>query len=101
MPRNGDRPPTAPDLSGRQSAASGSGDDILILGRFLQGIGGAVILPATLSNVNDVFDGKDRATAFAIWCAPRATPPSGCCTHFPSGRRSYRRPRMRQSMPPT
>ena len=40
---------------------------ILILGRFLQGIGGAMILPASLSTVNATYRGKDRAIAFAIW----------------------------------
>ncbi|MFZ0324881.1 MAG: MFS transporter [Actinomycetes bacterium] len=40
---------------------------VLILGRFLQGIGGAMILPASLSSVNAMFQGKDRAVAFAIW----------------------------------
>jgi EmrB/QacA subfamily drug resistance transporter len=40
---------------------------VLILGRVLQGIGGAMILPASLSSVNAMFQGKDRAVAFAIW----------------------------------
>ncbi len=40
---------------------------MLIFGRFLQGIGGAMILPATLSTVNSLFRGKERAIAFAIW----------------------------------
>ncbi len=40
---------------------------VLILGRFLQGIGGAMILPASLSTVNAMYRGKDRAVAFAIW----------------------------------
>jgi len=40
---------------------------VLILGRFLQGIGGAMILPTTLSTVNAIYTGKDRAVAFAIW----------------------------------
>ena len=40
---------------------------LLIAGRFLQGIGGAMILPASLSTVNAMYHGKDRAIAFAIW----------------------------------
>ncbi|MGN5734848.1 DHA2 family efflux MFS transporter permease subunit [Arthrobacter psychrochitiniphilus] len=41
----------------------------LILSRVLQGVGGAAVLPATLSSVNSTFFGKDRTTAFAIWGA--------------------------------
>ena len=39
----------------------------LIVARLLQGIGGAMILPATLSTVNATYVGQDRAIAFAIW----------------------------------
>ena len=48
-------------------AATASSSGILIFGRFLQGIGGAMILPATLSTVNTLFRGSERAIAFAIW----------------------------------
>ena len=48
-------------------AATAPTGGVLILGRFLQGIGGAMILPATLSTVNAIYTGKDRAVAFAIW----------------------------------
>jgi len=48
------------------AATAGSGG-MLIFGRFLQGIGGAMILPATLSTVNSLFRGRERAIAFAIW----------------------------------
>ncbi len=48
-------------------AATAPSSGILIFGRFLQGIGGAMILPATLSTVNSLFRGQDRAIAFAIW----------------------------------
>jgi len=41
----------------------------LILSRVLQGVGGAAVLPATLSSVNSTFFGKDRTTAFAVWGA--------------------------------
>lgn len=40
---------------------------VLIAGRALQGVGGAMILPATLATVNVLFTGKERAVAFAIW----------------------------------
>lgn len=48
-------------------AATASSGAMLIFGRFLQGIGGAMILPATLSTVNTLFRGRERAVAFAIW----------------------------------
>ena len=48
-------------------AATAPNGSVLIVGRFLQGIGGAMILPATLSTVNAMFFGHDRAIAFAIW----------------------------------
>ncbi len=39
----------------------------LILARLLQGVGAAVILPATLSTVNATFQGKERGIAFGVW----------------------------------
>ncbi len=48
-------------------AATAQTSAMLILGRLLQGIGGAMILPATLSTVNSLFRGRERAIAFAIW----------------------------------
>jgi EmrB/QacA subfamily drug resistance transporter len=39
----------------------------LITARALQGIGGAMILPSSLSVINAVFVGKSRAVAFAVW----------------------------------
>ena len=39
----------------------------LIGARSLQGIGAAMILPASLSVINAVFVGKSRAVAFAVW----------------------------------
>lgn len=44
----------------------------LIIARIIQGLGGACILPATLSSVNALFRGPDRATAFGIWGAVMA-----------------------------
>ena len=40
---------------------------VLLFGRFLQGVGGALILPSTLSIVNATFRGGERAVAFGIW----------------------------------
>ena len=39
----------------------------LLGARFLQGVGGALILPATLSIVNATFRGRERAIAFGVW----------------------------------
>lgn len=50
------------------AALSGS-SALLLLARVVQGIGGAMVLPATLSTVNAVFRGKDRAAAFGVWGA--------------------------------
>jgi EmrB/QacA subfamily drug resistance transporter len=41
----------------------------LIGARVIQGIGGAMILPASLSTVNAIYRGRDRAVAFGIWGA--------------------------------
>lgn len=41
----------------------------LILARIVQGIGGAMVLPTTLSLVNANFQGKERGIAFAVWGA--------------------------------
>ncbi len=41
--------------------------DVLILARVLQGFGGAMVLPTTLSLVNANFQGKERGIAFAVW----------------------------------
>lgn len=47
-------------------AASGGAVE-LVGARLLQGIGGAMILPSSLSIINAVFTGKSRAIAFAVW----------------------------------
>ncbi len=41
----------------------------LIWARVVQGVGGSLILPATLATVNATFRGKDRAVAFGVWGA--------------------------------
>ncbi|MGW6425785.1 DHA2 family efflux MFS transporter permease subunit [Nocardia sp. NPDC055053] len=48
-------------------AALAPSGGLLILARFLQGIGGAMILPTSLALVNSAFTGKARGQAFAIW----------------------------------
>ncbi len=48
-------------------ASFSSSGATLIFARFLQGVGGAMVLPATLSTVNALFKGKERGIAFAIW----------------------------------
>ncbi|WP_243708304.1 MFS transporter [Actinomadura sp. GC306] len=49
-------------------AAARAGDgSALIAARALQGVGASMILPATLSTVNSVFTGRERAVAFGIW----------------------------------
>ncbi|MFQ6328386.1 DHA2 family efflux MFS transporter permease subunit [Nocardia sp. CWNU-33] len=48
-------------------AAAAPNGELLILARFLQGIGGAMILPTSLALVNATFTGKARGQAFAIW----------------------------------
>lgn len=49
--------------------ASSDASGQLIAARALQGIGGAMILPSSLSVLNAVYRGKDRAIAFAVWGA--------------------------------
>ena len=39
----------------------------MVLARVIQGIGGSMVLPTTLSLVNANFQGKERGIAFAIW----------------------------------
>lgn len=41
--------------------------DLLILSRVVQGVGGAMMLPATLSIINATFTGRERGIAFAVW----------------------------------
>ncbi|MBT2396749.1 MFS transporter [Streptomyces sp. ISL-100] len=49
------------------AAAVAPNGGLLILARFLQGAGGATILPASLALVNATFTGKARGQAFAVW----------------------------------
>lgn len=41
--------------------------ELLIAARVVQGLGGAMVLPTTLSLVNATFRGKERGIAFAVW----------------------------------
>lgn len=41
--------------------------DLLVLARFLQGAGAALILPTSLALLNASFTGKARGQAFAVW----------------------------------
>lgn len=41
--------------------------DLLILARLIQGVGGAMTLPSTLSLLNATFQGRERGIAFAVW----------------------------------
>lgn len=50
-------------------AAVAPDGDLLVLGRMLQGVGGAMIFPATLSLLNATFRGTERNVAFAVWGA--------------------------------
>ncbi len=54
-------------------AGAGAGDAAWLVGaRAVQGVGGAMVLPSTLSTVNATFRGRDRAVAFGIWGAVMA-----------------------------
>ncbi|MFB7894481.1 MFS transporter [Microbacterium sp. NPDC056044] len=48
-------------------AAMATTGELLIAARFIQGIGGAMMLPTTLSLLNATFRGRERAIAFAVW----------------------------------
>ena len=50
-------------------AGHASSPNTLIFARILQGIGAAMISPATLSIISTTFRGRERATAFGIWGA--------------------------------
>ncbi|MEX1217512.1 MAG: DHA2 family efflux MFS transporter permease subunit [Acidimicrobiales bacterium] len=50
-------------------ASQADSADSLILCRGLLGIGGALILPATLAILTNTFEGKERSKAIGIWAA--------------------------------
>lgn len=59
-------------VAGSIAAGAAGGTATLVAARAVQGVGGAMVLPATLSTVNATFRGKDRATAFGLWGAVMA-----------------------------
>ncbi|GGQ06382.1 MFS transporter [Streptosporangium pseudovulgare] len=48
-------------------AAYAGGAETLIVARGVMGLGSALVMPATLAIINQTFDGKERATAVAVW----------------------------------
>ena len=50
-------------------AGSTTNGSEMIMARVVQGFGGAMVLPTTLSLVNANFQGKERGIAFAVWGA--------------------------------
>lgn len=48
-------------------AAQAQGATLFLAARAIQGLGGAMVLPGTLSTVNATFFGRDRRIAFAVW----------------------------------
>ncbi|BDR53133.1 MFS transporter [Bombiscardovia nodaiensis] len=56
-------------VAGSLLAASSQTGTLLLLARVVQGIGGALVMPSTLSSVSANFRGKYRAAAFGVWGA--------------------------------
>ncbi|NKR28250.1 DHA2 family efflux MFS transporter permease subunit [Rhodococcus hoagii] len=56
-------------IGGSLMAAASESSTALIVARVVQGVGGALVLPCTLSTVNATFRGRDRAIAFGVWGA--------------------------------
>ncbi|WEV64140.1 MFS transporter [Bifidobacterium sp. ESL0732] len=54
-------------VSGSILAASSNGATLLLSARAVQAIGGALVMPSTLSIVSASFRGKNRAIAFGVW----------------------------------
>ncbi|MFE4517577.1 MFS transporter [Kitasatospora sp. NPDC056783] len=49
------------------AAALAPTGELLIAGRFAQGVGGAIIMPTSLALLNLTFQGPERGKAFAVW----------------------------------
>ena len=49
------------------AAALSMSGEALIASRLVQGVGGSMILPTTLSLINATFRGRERGIAFAVW----------------------------------
>ena len=56
---------------------------LLILGRFLQGIGGALLIPATLAIIDAVFHPDDRVRAIGAWAGLGAVAAAGTAAGRP------------------
>jgi len=56
-------------IVGSLMASASDSASALIVARVVQGVGGAFVLPCTLSTVNATFRGRDRAIAFGVWGA--------------------------------
>lgn len=56
-------------ILGSLLAATSSSGAWLLMARVVQGIGGSLVMPSTLSSVSATFRGKYRATAFGVWGA--------------------------------
>lgn len=56
-------------MAGSLLAATADAAGPLIAARAVQAVGAASIMPATLSSVNSLFQGRERAAAFGIWGA--------------------------------
>lgn len=56
-------------VAGSVLAASSHTGSMLLLARVVQGVGGALVMPSTLSSVSANFRGKYRAAAFGVWGA--------------------------------
>lgn len=46
--------------------------ELLIAGRLLQGVAGAVLIPGSLALINAAFEGEERAHAFGVWTGASA-----------------------------
>lgn len=49
------------------AAALAPNGELLVAARVVQGVGGATMLPVTLSILNATFTGRERGIAFAVW----------------------------------
>ncbi|MBB2955404.1 MFS family permease [Bifidobacterium commune] len=54
-------------VAGSVLAASSNGAGMLLSARAIQAVGGALVMPSTLSIVSASFRGKNRAIAFGVW----------------------------------
>ena len=81
-------------LGSLASAMAGSAD-VLIATRAFMGIGGAFIMPATLSIITNVFPARERGKAIGVWAGDgrrrpslSARSPAASCSSTSTGARS-------------